>query len=355
VSRNIHSYLDDSDEFDIYAAQFDPLNTDRQARRKRKPKAKHVPKKSKTQIVGAIADATTGVEVEFTTTYQPTRFESDWLLSSLRAFYDEELISDVLAQVRGGKEANVYRCQAHPVTGLDLLAAKVYRPRKFRNLRNDKMYREGRAILTADGRPVKKTDHRIARAIGKKSDFGVQVEHTSWLMHEYTTLERLHRAGAAVPEPVGSSDNAILMTYVGDDRRAAPTLNEVSLARSEAVSLFEETLHNIELMLQHDMVHGDLSAYNILYWEGTITLIDFPQVTNSRANQQARFILQRDVSRVCEYFSRQGVFSKPRVIADDLWKRYVEKNPHERAADESRLLMNEEWAEEEKEELYETA
>ena len=40
------------------------------------------------------------------------------------------------------------------------------------------------------------------RAVGKKTAFGVQVQHTSWLMHEYTTLDRIHRAGGAVPEPV---------------------------------------------------------------------------------------------------------------------------------------------------------
>jgi RIO kinase 1 len=348
VSRNIyHTYdladYDESDKFEVYAEQFDPLKTDRQARRKRKPKAKHIPKKSKYDIVDEIAD-TTGVEGEFTTTYQPARFEAEWLLASLRSFYDEDLISDILAVVKGGKEATVYRCQAHPATGLDLLAAKVYRPRQFRNLRNDKMYKEGRTILTAEGRPVKTTDHRIARAVGKKTAFGVQVEHTSWLMYEYTTLERLHQAGAVVPRPIASNDNAILMGYCGDERIAAPTLHEVTLERPEATRLFQETLRNIELMLQHNLIHGDLSAYNILYWEGTITLIDFPQVTSSQNNRQARFILQRDITRVCDYFAAQGVYCKPKAITDDLWRRYIEKSPHERAADESRLL-GEDWVE----------
>ena len=332
---------DDSDEFDkfeAYAEQFNPMQTDRQARRKRKPKAKHIPKKSNNEVVTEIA-ATSGIEVDFTTTYTPARYEATWLLSSLRTFYDEELITDVLAQVKGGKEATVYRCEAHPGTGVSLLAAKVYRPRQFRNLRNDKMYREGRVILTADGRPVKKTDHRLVRAIGKKTEFGVQAEHTSWLMYEYTTLQRLHRAGAAVPEPVATSENALLMGYIGDERMAAPTLNEVKLERVEAAELFQETLRNIDLMLQHNMIHGDLSAYNILYWEGEITLIDFPQVTNSQNNQQARFILQRDVTRICEYFAQQGVVRNPRAITAELWQRYVERDGRDRAADESRLLL----------------
>jgi RIO kinase 1 len=120
---------------------------------------------------------------------------------------------------------------------------------------------------------------------------------------------------------------------------AAPTLNQVSLERDEAAHLFQEVLRNIELMLQRDMIHGDLSAYNILYWQGQITLIDFPQVTNSQANRQAYFILQRDITRICEYFARQGVPVDPRATMADLWQRYVEKEPHVRAADESRLLL----------------
>jgi RIO kinase 1 len=344
--------LDDLDKYERYAERFNPLETDRQARRKRKPRVSPKPKKSNHQIVAEIADAT-GVEGEFTTTYRLGEYEAEWLLSSIRDFYDEELISDVLALVKGGKEATVYRCQAHPLTKMDFLAAKVYRPRKFRNLRNDKMYREGRQILTAEGQPVKKTDHRVARAIGKKSEFGVQVEHTSWLMHEYTTLERLYRAGGAVPEPFASSSNAILMRYIGDEHMAAPTLHETRLKPAEAKHLFHEVLRNIELMLQHNMIHGDLSAYNILYWEGDITLIDFPQVTDSQANRQARFILQRDISRVCEYFARQGVACDPRSIMADLWQRYVEMEPHNRAADESRLLMELEDEDTDDEEVFE--
>jgi RIO kinase 1 len=193
----------------------------------------------------------------------------------------------------------------------------------FRNLRNDKLYRDGRAILNADGQEVKKTDHRIMRALGKKTAFGAQVQHTSWLMYEYTTMERLHQAGAAVPRPFAVAENAILMSYYGDDLRAAPTLNEVSLARGEASALLHEVLRNIEIMLDHDLIHGDLSAYNILYWQGRAIFIDFPQVVNAYTNASARAILQRDIVRVCDYFARQGAACDAGAIVARLWARYA--------------------------------
>ncbi|HLK59345.1 MAG TPA: RIO1 family regulatory kinase/ATPase [Chthonomonadaceae bacterium] len=259
----------------------------------------------------------------FETTYKPSRFERGWLHSSLETFYQQSFLRDVLYRVKGGKEATVYCGQGEFASGEDLIAVKVYRPREFRNLRNDAMYREGRPILTADGRAAKKTDSRLMRAVGKKTEFGVQVTHTSWLMYEYTTLDTLYRAGGAVPRPISSGENAILMTYQGDAQAAAPTLSEVHLDPDEAEPLFHEVVRNIELMLQQEMIHGDLSAYNILYWQGKITLIDFPQVTHLRSNANARFILQRDILRVCEYFIHHGVNCDPTAIMEKFWKQYA--------------------------------
>jgi len=161
------------DPYEQYADRYDPEAPSHGARRGRKPGRP----KPQSQIVSELAEPT-GLEAGFVTTYQPARYEAVWLLSSLRSFYDERLITDVQAQVKGGKEASVYRCAADPSTGAELLAAKVYRPRQFRNLRNDKAYRDGRGILTADGRQAKKTDHRLMRAVGKKTAFGAQVQHT---------------------------------------------------------------------------------------------------------------------------------------------------------------------------------
>jgi RIO kinase 1 len=328
------------DDLEYYDELYGPTRRERKAARKQSRKRQG--KQPSATEIARVAEPT-GLEAGFNPTYQPGRFEAGWLLDSLRSFYEQHLISDVLGSVKGGKEASVYRCAADPTTGEALLAAKVYRPRMFRNLRNDKMYRDGRAILTADGRPAKATDHRLMRAIGKKTAAGMQFSHTSWLMYEFTTLERLRQAGAAVPRPFAVNENALLMSYVGDERMAAPTLNGVRLDRAEAHALFEEVLRNIELMLRQGLIHGDLSAYNILYWEGTITLIDFPQVTYSRTNTQARAIFARDVRRVCEYFAQQGVRSSPEEIAADLWARHAALDPNDEAADASARVDPTTW------------
>ena len=140
-----NNYNDDFDQYDDFVAEFDPMSTDRQARRKRKKKARHIPKKSQHEIINEIAD-TTAIEGDFETTYKPAKHEKVWLYDSLKTFYQQDMINDVMAIVKGGKEANVYRCQPHETMKLefdyDHFAVKVYRPRMFRNLRNDKMYRD---------------------------------------------------------------------------------------------------------------------------------------------------------------------------------------------------------------------
>jgi len=319
-----------TDPFEIYAdyeAQFDPMRLDRQAHRKRNAQAEHLPKKQEEDIISDITDAV-ALEGGFETSYTPSKYERGWLLSSIRSFYDRMLITDIEALVKGGKEACVYRCRAHPITGKELVAAKVYRPRMFRNLRNDKLYREGREILTLSGTRVNEGDRRIMKAIGKKSDFGAQVQHTSWLMHEYTCLERLWRAGAKVPEPLACTSNAILMSYHGDRNGAAPQLNTVALEPSEASLLFRQVLDNVAMMLEHDLIHGDLSAYNILYWDGSITIIDFPQIINCFDNPYAHRILARDIRRVCDHFGRQGVPTDADALLDEYWGRYVGRSPY---------------------------
>ncbi|MCL4275670.1 MAG: hypothetical protein KJZ77_17495 [Anaerolineales bacterium] len=254
---------------------------------------------------------------EFKFTYKAARFEEWWLLDSLAAFHDHKWISDVLRRVKGGKEASVYLCK--PGVGVDapLLAAKVYRPRSLRNLKNDQQYRVGRTDLDEDGHALwKEAD---INAIIKRTRYGEEVRHQSWIAYEFVTMELLHEAGADVPKPFAKEKNAILMEFVGDAGTAAPPLSHVSLDPDEAESLFERVVRNMDIMLSKDRIHGDLSAYNILYWDGDIKLIDFPQVVIPESNPASWGIFQRDVMRICQYFSAQGLRTDAKKLAADLW------------------------------------
>jgi RIO kinase 1 len=253
-------------------------------------------------------------------TYKAARFEQGWLQNSLGSFYEHQWITDVLRKVKGGKEASVYLCRSGAEVDRPLVAAKVYRPRSLRNLKNDSLYREGRSDLDSQGRQI--VNDGDLHAMAKRTGYGEELRHQSWISYEFTTLQALFAAGADVPRPYEMANNAILMEYIGDMATPAPALSEISLTRAEARDLFERVVHNLDLLLAHQRIHGDLSAYNILYWEGAITLIDFPQVVPPESNRNAYRIFERDVTRVCDYFTRMGVSIQPRPLAANLWTKH---------------------------------
>ncbi len=257
----------------------------------------------------------------FTFSYGASKHEEIWLNDSLKDFYQQHWFDDILRLIKGGgKEASVYQCLANQSAKNKYVAAKVYRPRKFRQLRNDALYREGRLHLDDEGHEIR--DGRAIHAINKRTNFGKRLLHTSWIEHEFQAMSLLHKAGADVPEPFASGNNAILMTYIGWDDTPAPTLNMIELNPREANRLFDKAIENIEIMLSNHLVHGDLSAYNILYLDGKITLIDFPQAIDPRVNRNAYAIFRRDITRLCEYFQSQDLDCNPISLADQLWEKH---------------------------------
>jgi RIO kinase 1 len=232
------------------------------------------------------------------------------LNESFEHFLDEGSITEVLRPLKSGKEASVHLCRANPrVAGVDLVAMKVYHPLDRRDFRDEGLYRDGEFIK----------ERRVRVALEKKTKFGRQVQGEIWVEREWSSLTTLAGSGAPVPRPIQRTGDAILMTYIGDESTAAPQLRSCRPGRVEAAHLFEQVMSAVKLMLFHNVVHGDLSAYNILVWEGLITLIDLPQAVDPRKNRHAQAFLERDIDRVCEHFAKFGVTADAKLLADDLW------------------------------------
>jgi RIO kinase 1 len=228
-----------------------------------------------------------------------TSSQREWLDANLLPLRGE-WITDILGTVKSGKE----------------LAAKVYRPYVSRAMKDDAIYREGRS--------VRDRGHR--RAIERGSRLGRQVQFSSWIEHELQALSLFHDAGVDVPAPYARVGHVILMEYLGNENDPAPMLSRVKLGPGEARPLFERLMQNVELMLACGYVHADLSAYNVLYWEGKATIIDLPQAVDVYRNRSAFFLLHRDIDRLCRYFARYSVETAPFALASEMWERYVLKS-----------------------------
>ncbi|HZU65981.1 MAG TPA: RIO1 family regulatory kinase/ATPase [Ktedonobacteraceae bacterium] len=250
------------------------------------------------------------------------RRDAPWILSSLTPLYDQKLITDIVHEVSSGKEATVFCCVAHPDTGEEFLAAKIYRPRMFRALRNDAVYRYSRVQRDEQGQ-AEHGNSRRGSAATRKTERGRAAQVASWIEYEYLTQRLMYEHGADVPRPFAHAGNAILMEYIGARDQAALRLSDVELEPEEAREHFACILWNIELALIHGRIHGDLSAHNILYSEGKVTLIDFAQAVDPYHNSDVYSLLARDVERTCQYFARYGLKSDARKLAHDIWTRHM--------------------------------
>jgi RIO kinase 1 len=227
-----------------------------------------------------------------------TAYEEDLsLLHYLNESGETLWCSRVLGTIKSGKEATVYSCEAHPCRGRKRVVAKIYR--MYRSFRNESIYHEGRERIYGGAVP--------------------------WEYHEFETMRLFHQAGADVPEPLQIVGNVVFMEYLGGEEEPAIPLHRVRLyGDHDARALFERILSNIEIFLRCDRVHADLSAFNILYWDKTIRVIDFPQAVEAFYNPQGFSLLLRDLKNVCKYFERYGVIEDPQGLALDLWSRYTD-------------------------------
>ena len=223
-------------------------------------------------------------------------------------FYAEGLITEVLAQLKSGKEATVFLCRA---ADSRLIAIKRYHDRLRRDFRNRATYLHGVVI-----------PGRVGRAVANRSEFGIAVAESLWVDREFDTLCKLHAAGADVPEPIAATGRAIAMGCIGDADGCALQLRSARLSPDQARRYLDSLLWNIERFLSVNVVHADLSPYNILVWDDKAWVIDFPQAVDARINENAFTLLARDVDRVCSHFRRYGVEADAPAIAASLWRRY---------------------------------
>ncbi|MBT8485210.1 MAG: hypothetical protein KJO43_06490 [Phycisphaerae bacterium] len=234
---------------------------------------------------------------------------------ALRPFEDEGWITEVLYEVKSGKEATVFCCRGGVLSPYPLVAAKVYRPLERRGFRNDAAYLEGRVHLARPG--------RASRAVRKHTAFGREVQYGTWIAEEWETMQILSEGGVTVPTPLRCGERAILMRFLGDETAPAPLLHEITPSPTRAATLVDQVLRDVELMLDHDCVHGDLSPYNVIACEEQAVIIDFPQAVDPRLNRNACGLLARDIERMCQWASRHGAERRAAEISARFWSRFV--------------------------------
>mgnify|MGYP003322594531 FL=1 len=114
----------------------------------------------------------------------------------------------------------------------------------------------------------------------------------------------MRKSGLRVPEPLYNLKNVLVMEFIGDDESPSPRLKDVKV--EDPMSVFEELLEMAAVIWQTcDLVHADLSEYNILWHDGRPWVIDAGQAVITR-HPSAQEFLVRDVTRLIQWVGRQG-------------------------------------------------
>ncbi len=227
----------------------------------------------------------------------------------LQPLIDDGVIDAVLRPLKSGKEASVYVVRA----GNEVLCAKVYKDMAQRSFQARVQYQEGRKFRGS----------RQARAIVKATKFGRREQEAEWKNAEVDALYRLAEAGVRVPHPRGYFHGVLLMALVVDEHgQPAPRLGEMELALEHARSLHTRLMRDVVRMLCLGLIHGDLSAYNVLVAQDGPVIIDLPQVVSASGNNAARSMLLRDVHNLRDSLARFAPELALTHYGEEMWAIY---------------------------------
>jgi RIO kinase 1 len=233
--------------------------------------------------------------------------------SPLGPLLQEGIISEVLGRLQSGKEAEVFVVRY----GERVVAAKVYKDHSQRSFKNKAAYKEGRGVRNS----------RDQRAMGRRSSFGKDTEESAWKSAEVDAMYKLHAADVRIPAPVLYFEGVLLMELVLDaEGVTARRLIDTTLSAEQANAAYHDMLVQLVRMLSCDLIHGDLSPYNVLWGAGGPTIIDFPQIVSAAQNSNSERFFLRDAENILGYFRA----SDPRLDARrgdaaEIWRAYMRR------------------------------
>ncbi len=196
-------------------------------------------------------------------------------LLALHSLVEKGKISQLGPLIGKGKESDVYSCMDddHNIFAL-------------------KIYRMGRTSF----KNIKKTRNLIKNR-----------KHLSWLYinrlaakKEFEALKKIYILKLNTPKPITYNRHIVIMSYLRG--KELVYYKEVDNPRK----IFKNIVNQIRLIYKKaGIIHGDLGEFNIVIDEkGNILIIDWIQWV-SKNHPNAKALLERDITNICEYFKKK--------------------------------------------------
>jgi RIO kinase 1 len=204
-------------------------------------------------------------------------------LMTIYDFMNKGTIDEIYGVVKAGKEARVYWGKNQD--GREL-AIKIY-------LTASAEFKRGML-------PYIRGDPRFAHVRG-----GTRSLIYAWAQKEFKNLRRAQEAGVRVPEPIAVNKNVLVMEFIGENGVSAPLMKETSLRNPRQV--YRRLLAHVKKLYQKaELVHADISEYNIMIWKNQPVVFDVSQAVTLKHPMADQF-LRRDLENLGKYFKRLAV------------------------------------------------
>mmetsp|Transcript_23162 Transcript_23162/g.60560 ORF Transcript_23162/g.60560 Transcript_23162/m.60560 type:complete len:640 (-) Transcript_23162:67-1986(-) len=251
-----------------------------------------------------------------------------------------QILDSVNGAVSTGKEAVVFHAARHvdpddPSSAIQEVALKIFKTTLTE-------FKQRQQFLHGDRRFESRVGRQSARKLVKL-----------WAEKESANLVRMARAGVPCPEMVLQHKHVLILGFIGQDGVAAPKLKDAHFSsqasRKAALDQVREAVVTMYKTCQ--LVHCDLSEYNMLYHKKKVYMIDVGQAVET-SHPRAKEFLYRDCVNVCRFFTKVGEPTTPtpqklyeevsgEAIADDEAAQYKESINTSRQAPKQKLAGTE--------------
>lgn len=129
----------------------------------------------------------------------------------------------------------------------------------------------------------------------------------AWAKREYRNLLIAREAGVNVPVPHTQYYNILVMECITSEDHPAPKLKDKP--PKKPVEFYKELVEEVQKITKAELVHGDLSPFNILNANEHPVIIDWSQAMPLTAPNMEEYA-RRDAKNLTRFFKKLGVNAK---------------------------------------------
>ncbi len=202
--------------------------------------------------------------------------------------------SQLQSPLSTGKESNVFTAEK----GKRLVIVKIYR------------------LQTCDFRRMYEYIRYDPRFMGLENNRRKII--FAWCRREYSNLLLAEEAGLNVPHALAFQNNVLVEEFIGEKTEAARKVKDHMPEDPE--DFWQQTIKQLKKLRAVGMVHGDLSAFNLLNFKEKPIFIDLSHTTQER-NPRYNELWERDLHALFTFFRKLGVKIDEEAVKKEIFQK----------------------------------